>query len=67
MTTSTEKLYLHIDEELQQCIDKAIALEKQQLQHDPQSNEWLALQDELAERIQEIGDMIIWEYRQLPF
>ena len=67
MTTTTEKLYLHIDEELQQCIGKAIELEKEQLKLDPHSNKWLAIQDELAERIQEIGDRVIWKYRQLPF
>ncbi len=69
MTPSNKKqnLYIHLDEELTDAIDKAIELEQEQLQLDPNSNKWLAIQDELAERIQEIGDMIIWEYRQLPF
>lgn len=67
MTTSTEKLYVHIDSDLQQCIDKAIALEKEQIHFDSHSNQWMDIQYELDERLQEIGNMIIWEYRHMPF
>ena len=67
MTTSTAQYTLRLGQAFIETIDHCIELEQRQQQLDPQSNPWLAIQDELAERLQEIGDMVIWEYRQAPF
>ncbi len=58
---------LSLDSELTGMINVAIELEKAQLQLDPDSHQWHVMRDELAERVQEIGNMIIWEFKQLPF
>jgi len=67
MTTPETKLSLRIDEELQQCIKAAIELETVQKEFDSFSNQWTRMQEELDERLQEIGNMVIWEFKEMPF
>ena len=62
-----ESYRIALDAELVSRLKAAIELEQAQLAVDPQSNRWLEMQDELAERLEEIGNMIIWEFKQLPF
>ena len=66
-SSSNESYRITLDAELVLSIREAIAIEQEQLEVDPHGNRWLILQDELAERLQEIGDMVVWEFKQLPF
>ncbi len=56
-----------LDPKLIEAINAAIEVEKQSLKKDPCSQEWFALRGELSERLEEIGVMLVWEFKQLPF
>ena len=67
MNTRTEVYAVQLSPVLVNTIKNVIEMEKKLLHIDPCSRQWFALQGELSEYLEEIGFMLTWEFKQLPF
>ena len=62
----TTHYQLHMDRELLDAINEAIALEEHLVQLDSSSNQWYAIQDLLAGKLEKIGCMITQIVKDTP-